>query len=878
MAKTILSTTHARLAGTNGQTAAGATEFWFLGYAPAEKNATEANRHITYQTAGTVSKLYVRVITNSTSANSTVTVRKNGADTSLTCTVTAGTTGEFEDTNSGHDVTVAAGDELCYKTVSGGTGTFTFSIMRVIFNATTNCVNRLVSKGYGVSTASSTNYIAIAGDRSGTTGTEANTESTLKRSCTLKNAFVNVTANARTTNTTFTLRKNRADTAIVITYGNVETGIKEDTSNSISYTTDDELDWKIATSTGTQTLTFQCTAIDIETTTNNGILTAGAVGTSSEVLVTEPVTWFFPIGGGIPTAITTESQAQQKAGEAFLFRDIIINITATGMTQPSTLVLRVNGADSALTLSIPGSTLGFHANTTNTVTVAASDLVCLAITTPSTAGSVTMSVRQLSITTELADLTRVEKQNTFIYNIVGRTQKPYTYKYHIVGRVSKANTFKYHILTRVSKLNTFLYNIRARVSKLNTLRYNIIGRVSKQNTFRYNIVGRTQKASTFIYNISVRVAKASTFRYNLVGRVTATRTFIYNIFGRVQKPNTFRYNIIQRTSKANTFRYNVLQRVTKNNTFLYHIFGRVSKTNTFRYNIFGRVSKASTFLYNIFGRVSKPTTFKYNILGRVSKLNTFIYNIAAGELTRVSKAITYRYNIIARTSKQSTFIYNIIGRIQKPTTYRYHITARVSKPNTFLYSITSRVQKANTFRYNIIGRVRKATTFIYNIFAEVLVPEPVPGIPSYFFKRERVVRPLITKRRAIGKSTVMLLTAPRLLLINNPSTVTLVLNGPVQQKPTPIKIVRVVKRTKLVRPSKVVLSCRRLAISPNRSVTLAYNAVLVQNASQITLTIGDARTQLAYDKIILRKQKVDKLLRLLKLVKLTSLLDSHHFG
>ena len=110
-------------------------------------NTSEATKEIPWREPGTLSKLYIRVIANSASASSSVTVRKNNADESMTLTIGAGTTGVFEDTVN--EVSVAVGDKICIKTVSGGTGTITFSIMSVIFapTTTTDTVTKQISMG-----------------------------------------------------------------------------------------------------------------------------------------------------------------------------------------------------------------------------------------------------------------------------------------------------------------------------------------------------------------------------------------------------------------------------------------------------------------------------------------------------------------------------------------------------------------------------------------------------------------------------------------------------------------------------------------------------------------------------------------------------------
>lgn len=395
MAKTLLSTVRGR--NNPSVTTAGATQYWWLANSSLLTSSTEAEREITYRTAGTLSKLYVRVTANSASASSTLTVRKNAADTAMTVTIGAAATGVFEDTSN--TVTVAAGDELCYKTVSGGTGTITFSIMSVVFDATTNCVSKMAMEGYGVSAASTTHFIHISGDRSGTTATESGQESTIKEAGTAKNAAIYVSANARTTDTTFTLRKNRVDTAIVLTVGSGVTGMIEDTSNSVAYAVDDELNWEITSGTGTETLTFQTLAIEYETTTNTGFISAGSTGASADNPVNAAVTTYAAIGGS-HMFDTTEDNQKQKARGAFTLKNLVIRPGANTVTADSTFTLRKNGADTSLVVTIPASATGFHFDTTHTETVTADDELSLKLITGATGTSMTIS--HFSICTELA--------------------------------------------------------------------------------------------------------------------------------------------------------------------------------------------------------------------------------------------------------------------------------------------------------------------------------------------------------------------------------------------------------------------------------------------------------------------------------------------
>ena len=176
--------------GATGATTAGATQYWYCGNGMLFPSLTEANRQTPWHAPGVISRLYVRVVANTTTANSTVVLRKNGVDQTLGVTIGsgAGNIGPFEDAID--EITIADGDNVCLKTVSGGTGVLTFSIMSVLFEADTNTITKQIAMGRAATTSAITHYVQITGDRSGSSAVEANMESRMKAPGVYKNASI----------------------------------------------------------------------------------------------------------------------------------------------------------------------------------------------------------------------------------------------------------------------------------------------------------------------------------------------------------------------------------------------------------------------------------------------------------------------------------------------------------------------------------------------------------------------------------------------------------------------------------------------------------------------------------------------------------------
>lgn len=82
---------------------------------------SETNNRYIIPFSCTLSGMWVYVIANTISATSFVRLRKNGADGNQSISITASTTGAFEDTTNSDSIT--SSDYVNYSVVTGGTGT-----------------------------------------------------------------------------------------------------------------------------------------------------------------------------------------------------------------------------------------------------------------------------------------------------------------------------------------------------------------------------------------------------------------------------------------------------------------------------------------------------------------------------------------------------------------------------------------------------------------------------------------------------------------------------------------------------------------------------------------------------------------------------------
>ncbi len=220
-----------------------------------DETTLEAPAQFEFEQAGTLKNLYFNVRSNGRSVDSIVRVRLNGANTSITATVGAGATGDFED--SSNTAAVVAGDLVAFSCTNGasGSGFIRFNNLSIEFVSATDFTQLIAACGdtAGESLATSlTRYGCPAGRCDFAATTESNVQLEAKTSLTLSNLKVKVETNGITANTTIKTRVNGADGNQLLTIGSGVTGWVEDSSNTDDLQPGDLYNYQIVTGgTGT---------------------------------------------------------------------------------------------------------------------------------------------------------------------------------------------------------------------------------------------------------------------------------------------------------------------------------------------------------------------------------------------------------------------------------------------------------------------------------------------------------------------------------------------------------------------------------------------------------------------------------------------------
>lgn len=353
-------------------------------------SSTEASRASRFRTAGTISKLYVVVSANTTTGGSnSVTVRNNAADTSMTVAIGTGATGAFEDV--ANTASIAAGNDMAYKVITGSGGTMTFRVKSVIFEPTDGAktVTVFVAGNTNITTASVTRFLRLVSSITETT--EANTQYKTRTAGTLKNLAIRTATNSRTTTTTWRSRKNTANGALVYSILATDDNVYlEDTTNSDTLASGDNLNHQWTTGSGTQTLTVSNIKTEFETTNNKFVFLCGPL--ISVPNFAAAITYYNPIAGGMHTTTTAEVNIQTKSRIPLTLSNLGLYISANSLDSgTSTTTVRKNAADTLLTLSFGFGATGLFEDVSNVVTTNETDGINYVHVISGTTGTATVT-------------------------------------------------------------------------------------------------------------------------------------------------------------------------------------------------------------------------------------------------------------------------------------------------------------------------------------------------------------------------------------------------------------------------------------------------------------------------------------------------------
>lgn len=364
------------------------------------QDATESNAQITIRAAGTFSNVGVVVTANSDVSNRTVTLRKNTADGNQSFSITAAGTGLFQDSTNSDSV--SAGDLVCIK-IAGQTS-ITVRAVFVVFAPSSNTIALLVTFRLTYSTASTTSYFSYSSNVGAPTTTEADAKIKIKNAGTLRYFYTNVLTNTSTNAITMGNRINGANGNLTLSITASGTGVFEDTSNSDTVSSGDDINGYITSGAGTVNPSFNCTSITYESTNKKypfyGFAGNYGTGSGQNANLTRYVA--FTRGATFNTTETGTSQVQPIFNQTASL--LGVKVITNGVTATSTLKFRVNGANGNQSISIGSGTTGYLEDTTNVDSLVGTENINYQVVTGATGTNIRFAYFHVLFTNALPSL------------------------------------------------------------------------------------------------------------------------------------------------------------------------------------------------------------------------------------------------------------------------------------------------------------------------------------------------------------------------------------------------------------------------------------------------------------------------------------------
>lgn len=225
---------------------ASTTFFQPLSGTAAANTTTEANVKCRQRKAGIFASLAINVSSNARTAT-TLKTRKNGADATLTLSITASTSGFFEDTT--HSDAVVVDDDFNFALVTGtGTAALQPQDIEVVFRST-DSHNQLINSKDNAATigTSATNYFTICGNVNPFAAeADCKTKSRLARYA-FRELTINLRTNTVSAASTFRLRKNGANANQSVSITASTAGVFSDSTNVDIIASSDDINYQLVT-------------------------------------------------------------------------------------------------------------------------------------------------------------------------------------------------------------------------------------------------------------------------------------------------------------------------------------------------------------------------------------------------------------------------------------------------------------------------------------------------------------------------------------------------------------------------------------------------------------------------------------------------------
>jgi hypothetical protein len=305
-------------------------------------SATTDSNYSVFSAPGTITTVRAKTVAAPTGAQTwTVTLRKNGSDTALTCTISSGSSSKC---NGSGSVSFAAGDYASVKVAPANTPSVTRIGIAFVFAPTT--ANDTVLFAQGVAFSNSATQAVTLSQNVGPGAASARRYDVFPDGGTIDQFYVNSNAPGAGTSYAYTVDKNGSTTTATCTIADAATACN-DASHSFSVAAGDDAQIQAAP-TNTPAASTAGLGVRYAPTTTAAFPLMGSFNTADSAASTT----YYPMTGGAGLGTTTEANNQNLAVSMTVTKIQVNLTTAPGAGKSRAFTLRKNEADTALTCTV----------------------------------------------------------------------------------------------------------------------------------------------------------------------------------------------------------------------------------------------------------------------------------------------------------------------------------------------------------------------------------------------------------------------------------------------------------------------------------------------------------------------------------------------
>ncbi len=347
--------------------------------------AAESSRPRPIRISGTFSKLALSI--NNVGASRVLRFRDNTTNGNQSIQLANGNEGIYG--ASANTETVISGDIVNTLLTEAGTDPTLFWV-RNVFQADTNHSSFWgIGRSFGISFNSATQRAPVLGGLPIPSSASANHTHLIKAAGNVAWFYVNITSNARVSDSVFGLEKNGSNSALAVTVGAGLSGLFENLTDSESIDIDDLICIRITNGAGaSETMnisTWGATFTNTIANTNDIGGFAGS-GTTRAASATEDY-WGF--GGNVSLPKIDEVPAQFTHGFNGVCKQARVLISANTYADDAVMAVRKDGANGNQSVTVVAGTTGWFEDSVNSDKFSSDSLMNLAIS-GGTSGSITL--------------------------------------------------------------------------------------------------------------------------------------------------------------------------------------------------------------------------------------------------------------------------------------------------------------------------------------------------------------------------------------------------------------------------------------------------------------------------------------------------------